>query len=59
MENQLLSAIVQIAPSITTSSMLLLAWMLERRRADRLEAIALNRIAKQETIDLMKQQDDV
>lgn len=59
MENQLLSAIVQIAPSITTSSMLLLAWMLERRRADRLESIALNRIAKQETIDLMKQQDDV
>lgn len=55
----MLNAIVQIAPSITTSSMLLLAWMLERRRADRLEAIALNRIAKQETIDMLAKHDEV
>lgn len=59
MENDMLNAIVQIAPSITTSSMLLLAWMLERRRADRLEAIALNRIAKQETIDMLAKHDEV
>lgn len=59
MESQLLNAIIQIAPSITTSSMLLLAWMLERRRADRLEAIALNRQAAQDTLELMKGKGEV
>lgn len=59
MDSQLLQAIIQIAPSITTSSMLLLAWMLERRRADRLEAIALNRQEKQETLAMMQAKDEV
>jgi hypothetical protein len=54
MENSLLQAIVQLAPSITTSSMLLLAWMLERRRADRLEAIALNRQEQKERLEILQ-----
>jgi len=59
MENDLIAAIVQIAPSITTSSMLLLAWMLERRRADRLEALAIHRIEKAETLAMMAAKDEV
>jgi hypothetical protein len=34
-----MQALAQIGASITTSGFLLLAWILERRRADRLESI--------------------
>lgn len=59
MNDEAIMALIQLAPSITTSSVLIMAWMLERRRADRLESIALNRQAKQDTIDLLQQKDEV
>lgn len=39
MDVQVLQSLASIGASITTSGFLLVAWMLERRRADRLEAI--------------------
>lgn len=52
---QLLQQLIAAAGQVSTISIVMFAWMLEKRRADRLEAIALNRQEKQEQLALMQQ----
>lgn len=51
MDIQAIQAIAQIGASITTSGFLLLAWMLERRRADRLESILFEDWRQERVLD--------
>ena len=51
MDNTALTQIVQLGSSITTAGALLLAWILERRRADRLETYLLETMRLQLAIN--------
>lgn len=55
MDNTTLQALIALAPTITTNTLLFMMLILERRRADRLEAIALNRQDQRERMEMLKQ----
>jgi len=58
MDIQAIQAIASLGASITTSGFLLLAWMLERRRADRLESIVTTDWLRTRTIDMTKKTEE-